>query len=163
MAAPKPRCAHPAGWQKLANRVGVPVYCPGWLPDPLTSQIGGTWSNGNSVSPDRSYLESFVWQETEAGGTSGELHVNLRSYPGVIRVERSWDPVKGPIDPVGAGDSTSAGIACAVVVSLIGWMGPPATIFLAGLVLLLARLPFFMLFATRRPSIFGMLSCHNRA
>ena len=46
-AAPKPvvthaqPCAHPAGWQKLANKVSVPVYCPGWLPDPLTSQIDG--------------------------------------------------------------------------------------------------------------------------
>ena len=36
-----PRCAHPAGWQKLANRIGAPVYCPGWLPDPLVGQIGG--------------------------------------------------------------------------------------------------------------------------
>ena len=23
-----------AGWQKLANRIKAPVYCPGWLPDP---------------------------------------------------------------------------------------------------------------------------------
>ena len=37
-------------------------------------------------------------------------------------------------------DLVGAGIACAVVVSLIGWMGPPATIFLAGLVLALAGL-----------------------
>ncbi|HKA94049.1 MAG TPA: hypothetical protein VKE97_09610, partial [Acidimicrobiia bacterium] len=35
-------------------------------------------------------------------------------------------------------DLVGAGIACAVVVSLIGWIGPPATIFLAGLVLALA-------------------------
>jgi hypothetical protein len=37
-------------------------------------------------------------------------------------------------------DLVGAGIACAVVVSLIGWIGPPATIFLAGLVLALAGL-----------------------
>ena len=36
-------------------------------------------------------------------------------------------------------DLVGAGIACAVVVSLIGWIGPPATIFLAGLVLALAQ------------------------
>jgi hypothetical protein len=79
-----PRCAYPAGWQRLANRIGAAVYCPGWLPDPLTSQIGGKWNNIDSVSRDRSYLESFVWQETEAGatGAGGELHVNLRGYPG---------------------------------------------------------------------------------
>lgn len=82
-AAPaKPVCAHPAGWQRLANRIGAPVYCPGWLPDPLIGQIGGRWNNIDAVSPDRSYLESFVWQDVDIGGTSGELHVNLRGYPG---------------------------------------------------------------------------------
>jgi hypothetical protein len=83
----KPVCAHPAGWQKLANRIKAPVYCPGWLPDPLVAQIGGKWNNINSVSPDRSYLESFVWQETEAGLAGGsELHVNLRAYPGRTKI-----------------------------------------------------------------------------
>ena len=88
-APPKPaapRCAYPAGWQRLANRVKAPVYCPGWLPDPLTSQIGGPWNNINSVSPDRSYLISFVWQDTDAFGGGGELHVNLRAYPGVTKI-----------------------------------------------------------------------------
>jgi len=78
----KPVCAHPAGWQRLADRIHAPVYCPGWLPDPLIGQIGGTWNNIDSVSRDRSYLESFVWQDVDLGGTSGELHVNLRGYPG---------------------------------------------------------------------------------
>ena len=67
--APRPR-RRPApsalGWQRLANRIGADVYCPGWLPDPLTSQIGGQWNNINSVSKDRSYLESFIWQDTDA-------------------------------------------------------------------------------------------------
>ncbi|MGH3003892.1 MAG: hypothetical protein ACRDM1_14730 [Gaiellaceae bacterium] len=81
-ASAKPRCAHPAGWQKLANRIHAAVYCPAWLPDPLIGQIGGRWNNINSVSPDRSYLESFVWQETGGGAAGGELHVNLRAYPG---------------------------------------------------------------------------------
>ena len=85
-APPKPTCAHPAGWQRLANRIHAPVYCPGWLPDPLTDQIGGPWNNIDSVSPDRSYLESFVWQETGMGAGGGELHVNLRAYPGVTRI-----------------------------------------------------------------------------
>ena len=73
------------------HAVGAPraaVYCPGWLPDPLIGQIGGRWNNINSVSKDRSYLESFVWQETEAGvnGAGGELHVNLRGYPGRAKI-----------------------------------------------------------------------------
>jgi hypothetical protein len=85
-AAPKAACAYPAGWQRLANRIRTAVYCPGWLPDPLTSQIGGRWNNIDSVSKDRSYLMSFVWQETGGGAAGGELHVNLRGYPGVTKI-----------------------------------------------------------------------------
>jgi hypothetical protein len=90
------RCAFPHGWQQLANRIAAPVYCPGWLPDPLTSQIGGRWNNIDSVSKDRSYLESFVWQETGPGLAGGELHVNLRGYPGHTKI---------PTCPTGAGNS----------------------------------------------------------
>ena len=82
VVAKRPVCAHPAGWQRLADRIHAPVYCPGWLPDPLIGQVGGRWNNIDSVSRDRSYLESFVWQDVDLGGTSGELHVNLRGYPG---------------------------------------------------------------------------------
>jgi hypothetical protein len=88
-AAPKVAkrtCPDPAAWQKLANRVGVPVYCPGWLPDPLTGRLGATDNNIHSVSADRSYLESWVWQETGGGAAGGELHVNLRAYPGVTKI-----------------------------------------------------------------------------
>ena len=69
-------------WQTLADKIKAPVYCPGWLPDPLTGDIGGRWNNINSVDKDRSYLMSFVWQETGGGAAGGELHVNLRGYPG---------------------------------------------------------------------------------
>jgi hypothetical protein len=78
LACPK---AWQAGWQRLANRIDAPVYCPSWLPDPLTGQIGGRWNNIDSVSPDRSYLEGFVWQEL-----GQEIHINLRAYPGVTKV-----------------------------------------------------------------------------
>ena len=110
-AAPaKPTCAHPAGWQKLADRINSPVYCPGWLPDPLVGQIGGRWNNIDSVSKDRSYLESFVWQETEVGvnGAGGELHVNLRGYPGRTRIPSCTEgggdhtPIPCFADPRGA-------------------------------------------------------------
>ena len=58
-AAPaKPTCAYARGWQKLANRIKAPVYCPGWLPDPLQGQIGGEWNNINSVSTDRETTRS---------------------------------------------------------------------------------------------------------
>jgi hypothetical protein len=80
--ATKLECKYLAGWQKLANRIRAPVYCPTWLPDPLVPQIGGRWNNIYSVDRDRSYLVSWVWQETGPGAASGELHVNVRGYPG---------------------------------------------------------------------------------
>jgi hypothetical protein len=79
-------CPNKASWQKLAKRINAPVYCPAWLPDPLVGTIGNRWNNINSVSPDRSYLESFVWQETGGGAAGGELHVNLRGYPGHTKI-----------------------------------------------------------------------------
>jgi hypothetical protein len=85
-AAPKPHCSNVTAWRDLARRINAPVYCPGWLPDPLVGAIGNRWNNINSVSPDRSYLESFVWQETGGGAAGGELHVNLRAYPGVTKI-----------------------------------------------------------------------------
>jgi hypothetical protein len=76
-----------AGWQRLANRIHAPVYCPAWMPDPFDGVIGGQWNTIDSVSPDRSYLEGFIW--LEAG--SGELHVNLRGYPGRTRIPTCTD------------------------------------------------------------------------
>jgi len=81
-AAPKPRCAGKQGWLKLANRIDAPVFCPSWLPDPLDGVIDSRWNNIDEVSKDRSYLESWVWQETGPGAAGGEVHVNLRGYPG---------------------------------------------------------------------------------
>jgi hypothetical protein len=85
-APPKATCKDRAAWQKLANRISAPVYCPGWLPDPLTGRLGSEDNNIHSVSADRSYLESWVWQETGGGAAGGELHVNLRAYPGVSKI-----------------------------------------------------------------------------
>ena len=65
------------GWQKLANRIRTPVYCPSWVPSPLDAKIGGQWSSGASVGKDRSYLAGFIWFEK-----GSEVHINLRGYPG---------------------------------------------------------------------------------
>ena len=98
-----PRCpaAWRAGWQRLANRVDAPVYCPSWLPDPLTGEIDGQWNNIHSVSGDRSYLLGFTWYEVP----SGEIHVNLRGYPGQARIPRcAGDPCfsdRGPTKRLG--------------------------------------------------------------
>jgi hypothetical protein len=79
------------GWQKLSKRIGAPVYCPTYMPDPLDGVIGSRWNNIDAVSADRSYLESWVWQETGLGAAGGELHVNLRGYPGRTQIPKCID------------------------------------------------------------------------
>ena len=92
-APPKKACtaAQLAGWKKLARRIHAAVYCPSWLPDPLDGVIGSRWNNIDEVSRDGSYLESWVWQETGPGAAGGELHVNLRGYPGRTRIPKCVD------------------------------------------------------------------------
>jgi hypothetical protein len=89
-AAAQVRCPGKAtaGWLRLANRIAAPVYCPSWLPDPLDGVIDSRWNNIDEVSRDRSYLESWVWQETGPGAAGGEVHVNLRGYPGRIAIPK---------------------------------------------------------------------------
>ena len=70
-----------AGWQRLANRIHVPVYCPTWMPNPLDAKFNGDWWNGLSVKRDRSYLVSFL-----AHDQSGDVHVNFRGYPDRARI-----------------------------------------------------------------------------
>jgi hypothetical protein len=75
-----------AGWQKLANDVGSPVYCPRWMPYPLDGKIDGAYKNGRWVDrTDKSYLVSFLWVDSDAG-ISGEVHVNFRGYPGRSKI-----------------------------------------------------------------------------
>ena len=101
-AAPSCPAAWRGGWQALANRIHAPVFCPTWMPDPLDARIGGRYANGESVSRDRSYLVSFIWFEPG----SGEVHVNLRGYPGRTRIPTCSDldtnkPVPCFSDPKG--------------------------------------------------------------
>jgi hypothetical protein len=88
-------CLDRPGWQRLANQVHAPVYCPGWMPDPLDGVIGGQWNNIHSVSKDRSYLIGFIWFERG----SGELHVNLRGYPGRTSIPNCPGDVRGSTVP----------------------------------------------------------------
>jgi len=72
-----------AGWQKLANKIQAPVYCPTWMPNPLDAKIGGQYIDINSVGKDRSYLISFL-EHGDVG--SGDVHVNFRGYPGRMQI-----------------------------------------------------------------------------
>jgi hypothetical protein len=72
-----------SGWQKLANRIQAPVYCPTWMPNPLDAHIGGDYIDIYSIAKDRSYLVSFL-EHGDAG--SGDVHVNFRGYPGRSKI-----------------------------------------------------------------------------
>jgi hypothetical protein len=85
-AAPRCPAAWRPGWQRLADRVGAPVYCPSWMPSPLDGDMDGEWENGVSVGRDRSYLVSFVWHEH-----GNDVHVNFRGYPGRTAIPRCED------------------------------------------------------------------------
>src|SRR3954452_19850522 len=92
-AAPQAGCpaAWQAGWQKLANKIDAPVYCPTWMPNPLDAKIGGEWQDIYSVDKDRSYLVSFLYHGDQG---SGDVHVNFRGYPGRTTVPRCPGLVK---------------------------------------------------------------------
>jgi hypothetical protein len=81
-ACPK---AWAAGWQKLADRIGAPVYCPAWMPNPLDARIGGQYQDIDSIGKDRSYLISFL---AHGEPPSGDVHVNFRGYPGRTTIPR---------------------------------------------------------------------------
>jgi hypothetical protein len=68
-----------SGWQRLADKVQAPVYCPAWMPGPLDAQIGGQFEDIYSIGKDRSYLVSFL---SHGDFSSGDVHVNFRGYPG---------------------------------------------------------------------------------
>ncbi len=91
----KATCQYRAQWQALANRVGAPVYCPGWLPDPLTSQLTGQWNSMNRVDPDKAYTESFIWQDTDTPGISGVLHAIFRGWPNRTKIPTCLGGIKG--------------------------------------------------------------------
>jgi hypothetical protein len=96
-AAPVCPAAWRAGWQKLANEIDAPVYCPSWLPEPLHGKIGPLGS-ARYVEKDGSYLIAFFWLETTPTGGE-EVHVNLRGYPGRWKIPTCEDTitVKGKI------------------------------------------------------------------
>jgi hypothetical protein len=84
-AAPACPAAWKTGWQHLANTIKAPVYCPGWMPNPLDGQIRGDWQDIYSIDKDRSYLISFLYH---GEGGSGDVHVNFRGYPGQTAIPR---------------------------------------------------------------------------
>src|SRR5262245_14919281 len=81
-----------AGWQKLADRIHAPVYCPSWMPQPLDARIGAAASGGPYVERDRRYLASFIYSDPHPTAPY-EVHVNLRGYPGRTSIPVCEDTV----------------------------------------------------------------------
>lgn len=79
-ASSTPSCpaAWQPGWAKLARQIDAPVYCPGWMPNPLDGRIGSEWNGLRLVDKRGGFLVSFIYQETG----SGEVHVNFHRWPG---------------------------------------------------------------------------------
>jgi len=50
-----------SGWQRWANRVDETVYCPTFMPSPVTAEIGGQWNT--AIAPGRSWQLGFTWLE----------------------------------------------------------------------------------------------------
>jgi hypothetical protein len=90
--APTCSSALRAGWQRLANRIHAPVYCPTWMPQPLDGRIGAGDSGGPYVERNGAYLASFIYQDPNPSATY-EVHVNLRGYPGRTSVPVCQDTV----------------------------------------------------------------------
>src|SRR5215211_6895400 len=102
-AASAPSCpaAWQAGWTKLARGIDAPVYCPGWMPNPLDGRIGSQWNGLRTVDKRGGFLVSFIYQETG----SGEVHVNFHRWPGtrmpLCRAETSKRMIPCYSDPDG--------------------------------------------------------------
>ncbi len=63
-----------AGWQAWANRVGMPVWCPGWMPGPIDAIIHGQWNTAR--------VAQHQWQLGYAWLEIGQLvHVIFEGYP----------------------------------------------------------------------------------
>jgi hypothetical protein len=73
------------GWQRLADKVQAPVYCPTWMPNPLDARFGGDYQDIYSIGKDHSYLVSFLAHGDQG---SGDVHVNFRGYPGRTAIPR---------------------------------------------------------------------------
>jgi len=100
-AAPSCPAAWQAGWTKLARQIDAPVYCPGWMPNPLDGRIGSQWNGLRTVDKRGGFLVSFIYQETG----SGEVHVNFHRWPGTrmphCRAQTSNRQIPCYSDPAG--------------------------------------------------------------
>jgi hypothetical protein len=93
-----------AGWQKWTDKVGMPVWCPGWMPSPVDAIIHGQWNTAQ--------VEQHQWQLGYAWLEEGQLvHVIFEGYP-----PGTFPPTcEGGVPCFGGEEATSETIAGHVV------------------------------------------------
>ena len=84
-----------ASWQTWADRVGMTIYCPGWLPSPIDGVIHGQWNTARV--PDRQWQLGYAWLESGRarphrlrGLSAGDVPADLRGHA-VLRRPRAGD------------------------------------------------------------------------
>jgi hypothetical protein len=78
----KPTCpaAWKADWQAWADRVGETVFCPSFIPSPITGEIGGQWNTARE--PGKAWQLGYAWLEHD-----DLVHIVFEGYP-----EKVWPP-----------------------------------------------------------------------
>lgn len=73
-----------ADWQAWADKVGMTVWCPTWLPSPIDGRIGPQNEYNTARSPGRHWQLGYVWRDEDF---SGLVHVVFEGMP-----DSMWPP-----------------------------------------------------------------------
>lgn len=85
-SSPAPACPKEwkADWQAWADKVGMTVWCPTYLPSPIDGRIGPENEYNTARSPGRHWQLGYVWRDEDF---SGLVHVVFEGMP-----EKLWPP-----------------------------------------------------------------------
>ncbi len=67
-------------WQAWAERIGAKVFCPSFLPSPITGEIDGRWNTAKA--PGKVWQLGYAWLEHD-----DLVHVVFEGYP-----DKRWPP-----------------------------------------------------------------------
>jgi hypothetical protein len=73
-----------ADWQAWADKVGMTVWCPTYLPSPIDGRIGPQNEYNTARSPGRHWQLGYVWRDEDF---SGLVHVVFEGMP-----DKLWPP-----------------------------------------------------------------------
>src|SRR6185312_6625680 len=73
-----------ADWQAWADKVGMTVWCPTYLPSPIDGRIGPANEYNTARSPGRHWQLGYVWRDEDF---SGLVHIVFEGMP-----DKLWPP-----------------------------------------------------------------------